>query len=182
MSASSRGVGRRGFIRLGVLGAFVASGCSSGGRPSLPEEGVVLGTPDEVRRRIDEGGGAYLEPEARAWIVAVPEDDRAALAAAWDPVLGAGISAGFLALSERCPHQGCRVSFCDGSGWFECPCHGSHFTPAGERRQGPAEEGLRAFAIAVESDRLVLRGSAVDALDGDVDVTGAPDPGGHCFG
>jgi Rieske Fe-S protein len=31
------------------------------------------------------------------------------------------------ALSQKCPHLGCQVPFCESSGRFECPCHGSVF-------------------------------------------------------
>ena len=31
------------------------------------------------------------------------------------------------ALSQKCPHLGCHVPFCESSGRFECPCHGSVF-------------------------------------------------------
>ena len=46
------------------------------------------------------------------------------------------------ALSPRCPHLGCRVPFCDSSGRFECPCHGSRFDLGGEWIQGPAPRGM----------------------------------------
>jgi cytochrome b6-f complex iron-sulfur subunit len=36
------------------------------------------------------------------------------------------------ALSQKCPHLGCRVPFCDSSGRFECPCHGSRYDLGGE--------------------------------------------------
>ena len=43
----------------------------------------------------------------------------------------------FFALSQRCPHLGCRVPFCESSGRFECPCHGSIFDLGGRVHQGP---------------------------------------------
>jgi len=36
------------------------------------------------------------------------------------------------ALSEKCPHLGCHVPYCQSSGRFECPCHGSIYDLAGE--------------------------------------------------
>ena len=41
------------------------------------------------------------------------------------------------ALSQKCPHLGCHVPFCESSGRFECPCHGSVFDLAGEYITGP---------------------------------------------
>jgi len=40
-----------------------------------------------------------------------------------------------VALSWKCPHLGCRVPWCDSSGEFECPCHGSKFNRLGEWRR-----------------------------------------------
>jgi Rieske Fe-S protein len=60
------------------------------------------------------------------------------------------------ALSQRCPHLGCRVPFCASSGHFECPCHGSKFDIGGEWIEGPAPRGLDKFALTVEGDNLVV--------------------------
>ena len=49
----------------------------------------------------------------------------------------ANASGHLLALSQKCPHLGCRVPFCDSSGRFECPCHGSMFDLGGEWIEGP---------------------------------------------
>ena len=48
------------------------------------------------------------------------------------------------ALSQKCPHLGCKVPFCDSSGRFECPCHGSIFDIAGEWIEGPSPAGWTA--------------------------------------
>ena len=47
-----------------------------------------------------------------------------------------------VALSEKCTHLGCRVPFCQSSGQFECPCHGTVFNRVGEYRAGPAPRGM----------------------------------------
>jgi Rieske Fe-S protein len=57
-------------------------------------------------------------------------------------------------LWQRCPHLGCRVSWCESSREFECACHGSFFNRAGEVRTGPAPRGMDRFAVAV-NDGLV---------------------------
>lgn len=54
-----------------------------------------------------------------------------------------------VALWQRCPHLGCRVAWCDTSGQFECPCHGSTFNRAGEHRTGPAPSGMQRFEVEV---------------------------------
>ncbi len=60
-----------------------------------------------------------------------------------------------VAISEKCTHLGCRVPFCDSSGQFECPCHGSVFNRAGEFRAGPAPRGLDRYPIEVAADGLI---------------------------
>ena len=60
------------------------------------------------------------------------------------------------ALSQRCPHLGCRVPFCESSGHFECPCHGSRFDIGGEWIEGPAPRGMDQYALSAEGDTLVV--------------------------
>lgn len=54
-----------------------------------------------------------------------------------------------IALWQRCPHLGCKVDWCESSGEFECPCHGSVFNRKGEHRSGPAPTGMQPFGVAV---------------------------------
>jgi cytochrome b6-f complex iron-sulfur subunit len=60
------------------------------------------------------------------------------------------------ALSQRCPHLGCRVPFCDSSGRFECPCHGSKYDLGGEWIEGPAPRGMDRYQLTVDSSTGVL--------------------------
>ncbi len=60
-----------------------------------------------------------------------------------------------LALSEKCTHLGCRVPFCDSSGQFECPCHGSVFNRAGDYIAGPSPRGLDTYPVELGDDGLL---------------------------
>jgi nitrite reductase/ring-hydroxylating ferredoxin subunit len=71
-----------------------------------------------------------------------------------------------VALSEVCPHLGCRVPWCESSGQFECPCHGSVFNRLGEYRSGPSPRGMDRHPVTISADGVV---------EIDTDVT---DPGG----
>ncbi len=54
-----------------------------------------------------------------------------------------------VAISEKCTHLGCRVPFCDSSGRFECPCHGTVFNRAGDHLSGPAPRGMDQYKVEV---------------------------------
>ncbi len=60
------------------------------------------------------------------------------------------------ALSQKCPHLGCRVPFCESSGRFECPCHGTQFDLGGEWISGPSPRGMDQFELSIEDGDLVV--------------------------
>jgi cytochrome b6-f complex iron-sulfur subunit len=51
------------------------------------------------------------------------------------------------ALSARCTHLGCTLSFDPLSNRFQCPCHGSRFDINGKRVAGPARKDLERIPI-----------------------------------
>ena len=57
------------------------------------------------------------------------------------------------AFSATCPHQGATVQP-DGAK-FHCPLHGSEFALDGSVTQGPAQSGLKTFAVTVSGDSVV---------------------------
>jgi glycine/D-amino acid oxidase-like deaminating enzyme/Rieske Fe-S protein len=58
--------------------------------------------------------------------------------------------------SATCPHAGCLVSWNSYEQCWDCPCHGSHFSPDGEVLNGPAMSPL----AAVKSERKPARRAA----------------------
>lgn len=60
-----------------------------------------------------------------------------------------------VALSEKCTHLGCRVPFCDSSGRFECPCHGTVFNRVGDYLAGPAPRGMDRYPVEEGDDGLL---------------------------
>ncbi len=66
--------------------------------------------------------------------------------------------ADFIALSDVCPHLGCRVHWEPGNERFFCPCHNGAFDPQGRPIAGPpkdANQPLTRFKLVVE-DRLLF--------------------------
>ncbi len=87
-----------------------------------------------------------------------------------------------IALSEKCSHLGCRVPFCESSGQFECPCHGSVFNRAGEHRSGPAPRGLDRYRVDVGDDGLLYvdTGDKVEGPPSGTETIDEPPPGPSC--
>ena len=70
-----------------------------------------------------------------------------------------------VALSEKCTHLGCGVPFCDSSGQFECPCHGSVFSRGGDYLTGPAPRGMDRYPVDEEDGLLYINtGERIDGL------------------
>ena len=88
-------------------------------------------TAAEVRRvdDIERGQGKLVRVHGRK--LAVYRDDRGELHA----------------LSPVCPHLGCHVTFNDAERTWDCPCHGSRFTPDGRVVNGPATGNLKPHAL-----------------------------------
>jgi len=74
--------------------------------------------------------------------------------------LGSGASPDdFIALSNVCPHLGCRVHWETQNHRFYCPCHNGAFDQQGRATQGPpfdARQSLARFPLSVENGLLFI--------------------------
>ncbi|MDH3307480.1 MAG: Rieske 2Fe-2S domain-containing protein [Acidimicrobiia bacterium] len=88
-----------------------------------------------------------------------------------------------VALWQRCPHLGCRVSWCESSGEFECPCHGSAFNRLGEVRSGPSPTGMQQFSVEVtDGEVFVDTGQVIAGKDPGDETIDEPKRGPSCSG
>jgi Rieske Fe-S protein len=126
-------VGRAGpKVRVGTLADLVAM------NPGIP---VLDGFPVYV-------------PAARAFAIVV-DPARGGWQRGVD-ALGDGTSLNVRALSQVCPHLGCRPNPCLEDFWFHCPCHQSRYDRLGIKaageRFGPAPRGMDRLAVEVNAD------------------------------
>ncbi|MDX8147122.1 Rieske (2Fe-2S) protein [Lentzea sp. BCCO 10_0061] len=130
----------------GLVTACSSTGTSTGSSPtsaggSEPTSGAAgsAGTALVALADVPEGGGAVVDaPGGRKIVVA-------------------RISATEVkAYDASCPHQGSVVAEPAG-GTITCPSHGSQFGASdGSVKKGPATSGLRAVAVKVDGDQVVL--------------------------
>lgn len=101
---------------------------------------------------IRDGFPAYVA-EARAFIVLMDPSLGGWLPGS-DPT-GEGSTLNVRALSQRCPHLGCRPNPCVEDFWFRCPCHQSRYDRLGIKPEGetygPAPHGMDRMAIEVDA-------------------------------
>jgi Rieske Fe-S protein len=106
---------------------------------------------------VGEGFPAYVAA-AKAFIVTI---DPAR--GGWFPgedSTGNGEALNVRALSQICPHLGCRPNPCLEDFWLRCPCHQSRYDRLGIKiqgeRYGPAERGMDRFAVRVDTDGVLF--------------------------
>ena len=58
---------------------------------------------------------------------------------------------GFIALSLRCTHLGCSISWEENKKRFVCPCHSSAFDISGEVLNPPAARALDYYPVLIEN-------------------------------
>ena len=101
---------------------------------------------------IRDGFPAYV-PAARAFVIVV-DPGKGGWQAGSDPT-GDGSALNLRALSQICPHLGCRPNPCVEDFWFHCPCHQSRYDRLGIKaageRYGPAPRGMDRYAVEVDA-------------------------------
>jgi Rieske Fe-S protein len=118
---------------------------------------VRVGSFDEIVTRaaglpFRQGFPAYIQ-EARAFVVVV--DSAVGAFFPGSDETGEGIL-NVRALSQVCPHLGCRPNPCIEDFWFRCPCHQSRYDRLGTKADGvafgPAARGMDRYAVEVDEN------------------------------
>lgn len=115
-------VGNKGMTRTRMmLGSSVPGGVLKGARCDL----LLCRTVRQLESELEPGEGGVVERDGEQLAAYVDEKGKLHL------------------MSARCTHLGCVVAWNPGDKMFECPCHGSTYTPLGEVVRGPATKALR---------------------------------------
>ena len=138
---------RRGFLSrllmMAGLGSVAAGVSAMAARYLYPLKAVRL------RRRVFLAPAADV-PAGRGRGYRLPDGSTA---------LVTDTGAGIVALSDVCPHLGCKVHYEAAKGHFLCPCHGGVFEKDGIAIAGPpADEGknLKRFAVTRVGENLFI--------------------------
>jgi Rieske Fe-S protein len=143
-----------GLVALEAVGGTLAFAWSALGRTGAK---VPVGTLADLIAvnpglPILDGFPVYV-PAARAFVMLV-DPARGGWRSGIDDV-GDGSTLNVRALSQVCPHLGCRPNPCVEDFWFHCPCHQSRYDRLGIKaageRYGPAPRGMDRFAIEVDA-------------------------------
>ena len=115
-------VGNKGMTRTRMLLGNSVPGGVLGGAPC---DVLLCRTVRQLESELEPGEGGVIERHGEQLAAFVDESGELHL------------------MSARCTHPGCVVGWDPTEKSFECPCHGSRFSPTGEPVSGPATKPLR---------------------------------------
>ena len=144
---------------------------------------IRVGNVADISAKITASKGFLYSAEGRMWMTNYPTSAVEKAKKVYPAAVLPSMEAGIVALYQKCPHLGCRVPSCATSQWFECPCHGSQYNLAGEKKGGPAPRGMDRFATSVAGGVLtvdtgqIFQGPAIGT-----NPTGQEAEGPHCVG
>ncbi len=186
------GVTRRQFLNRSIITFFGISLAGFGAAVlaflwPIPQGGfgsvIQVGKITDILSEITAGSGFFYFAQGRLWMTAYPLADIQKAEKVYSAAVLPSLEAGVTVVYQTCPHLGCRVPACLTSQWFECPCHGSQYSQAGEKRGGPAPRGMDRFTNTVTGGVLTVdTGSVIQGPPIGTDTTGQQAEGPHCVG
>jgi len=191
-TADALGISRRKFFNRSII-VLIGLTLSGFGAATLaflwpmPKGGfgskIRVGNVADISAKITASKGFLYSAEGRMWMTNYPTSAVEKAKQVYPAAVLPSMEAGIVALYQKCPHLGCRVPSCATSQWFECPCHGSQYNLAGEKKGGPAPRGMDRFATSVAGGVLtvdtgqIFQGPAIGT-----NTTGQEAEGPHCVG
>ena len=133
-----------GLVVVGVLAPL--TGCAARIEPGSTEK---LPGPAE-------DGDPLWSPEAKAFLIAIPERLLGVMDREYPLQLRGKAASGIVALKALCTYDRVRVSWCRGDGGFNCPTCESDYTRYGESLSGPATRGLDRFEVSISRSNDVV--------------------------
>ena len=144
---------------------------------------INMGKVTDLQADIGKNNGFLYKPDGRLWITSYPASALPKAEQVYAPAVLNSLKAGLSVLYQKCPHLGCRVPSCNSSQWFECPCHGSQYNQAGEKKGGPAPRGMDSFATEISGGNLIVNtGAVIQGPPIGTNTTGQEAEGPHCIG
>ncbi|MBX7161891.1 MAG: Rieske 2Fe-2S domain-containing protein [Acidimicrobiia bacterium] len=156
-----RRVLNRGVVAGSVVGLAALGGASVAFLIPAPTKGfgskVTVSTSlEEIKAKILSDKAPYYVPEGKFYLMTYKPQNEAEAEVAYKDIWAGVKAAGMFALYQKCPHLGCKVPWCQSSQWFECPCHGSQYNKAGEKKGGPAPRGMDRFPIELSGGSVTV--------------------------
>jgi cytochrome b6-f complex iron-sulfur subunit len=188
--ADAIGISRRKFFNRSII-VMIGLSLSGFGAATLaflwpmPKGGfgskIRVGNVSDVLAKIASSKGFLYSAEGRMWLTTYPTSAIEKAKAVYPPAVLPSMEVGVNAIYQKCPHLGCRVPSCLTSQWFECPCHGSQYNLAGEKKGGPAPRGMDRFATSVAGDVITVdTGQVFQGPPIGTNTTGQEAEGPHC--
>ncbi len=185
------GVTRRQVLnRSAIVGTLVGLGAFGGASlaflwpPPTKGFGGKIEVPtslDDIKTQIETSRTPFYVAEARTYLQTYKAENESEAKSTYALIWDAVEETGLMPLFQKCPHLGCKVPWCDSSQWFECPCHGSQYNKAGEKRGGPAPRGMDRFAFEVSGQAITIdTGTLVEGPTVGTDTTAQEPEGEHC--
>ena len=144
---------------------------------------INMGKVTDLQADVSKNNGFLYKPDGRLWITNYPASALPKAEQVYAPAVLNSLKAGLSVLYQKCPHLGCRVPSCNSSQWFECPCHGSQYNQAGEKKGGPAPRGMDRFGTEVTGGNLIVNtGQVIQGPAIGTNTTGQEAEGPHCIG
>lgn len=151
----------RGAVAGSIVGLAALGGASVAFLIPAPTKGfgskvTVATSLEDIKTKIVADKAPFYVPEGKFYLMTYKPQNEAEAEIAYKDIWPGTKASGMFALYQKCPHLGCKVPWCQSSQWFECPCHGSQYNKAGEKKGGPAPRGMDRFPIELSGGSVTV--------------------------